>query len=336
MVIGVLGAGSWGAALAIAMSKVASVRLWSRNDNQVQQINLTHMNQGYLPEVIKFPSNVIATSDLVWAIDVDLIVVAVPISALRTIINIIKEHYSNNVFPDVIWVCKGFEVGSSLLPHQIIAEVLPRFDNIGALIGPSFAKEVAEGKPTAITLASKNLQFALKWVELLKPIPNFRVYANTDVMGAEIGAAVKNIMAIAVGISDGLNLGYNARAALITRSLNEIKQLVVLMGGSSETIYGLTGVGDLILTCTGELSRNRQVGLKLAGGQKVEAILAELGHVAEGVNATQEAYRLSLNLNLDMPIVETVYKILFEQADILNSVTNLLKREPKLEFTSFS
>ena len=329
MVVGVLGAGSWGSALAIAMSNVASIKFWSRNMIQVEQINLQRINRGYLPETIKFPDNIRATSDFLDAFRADLVIIAVPISALRSILNKIK--YEPKI-PDIIWVCKGFERGTGLLPHQIVSEVLPGFKNVGALVGPSFATEVAESKPTAITLVSECLQFALDWINKLKAIPNFRIYANTDVMGAEIAAAVKNIIAIAVGVCDGLNLGYNARAALITRSLNELKKLVILQGGVPETIYGLTGVGDLILTCTGELSRNRQVGLKLASGQRVDAILDDLGHVAEGVNASKEVYELSLRLNLDMPIIDTVYKILFEEADITKSVTNLLSREPKIEF----
>ncbi len=329
MVISVLGSGSWGSALAIAMSNVASVKLWSRSSNQVEQINLHRINKGYLPETIKFPHNINATSDFSDALKADLVIIAVPSSILRSLLNIIKQEAK---IPDIIWVCKGFEIATNLLPHQVVSEVLPGFKNIGALIGPSFAKEVAESKPTAITLASENLTFALMWIDKLKAIPNFRIYANTDVMGAEIAAAVKNIIAIAVGICDGLNLGYNARAALITRSLKELKELVVSLGGIPETIYGLTGVGDLILTCTGELSRNRQVGLKLAAGQKINTILGDLGHVAEGVNASKEVYAIGVRLNLDMPIIDTVYKILFEDADIIKSVTNLLDREPKIEF----
>ena len=329
MVISVLGAGSWGSALAIAMSNVASVKLWSRSSNQVEQINLHRINKDYLSETIKFPHNIKATSDFSDALKADLVIIAVPSSVLRSILNILKQEPK---IPDIIWVCKGFEIGTSLLPHQVVSEVLAGFKNIGALIGPSFAKEVAESKPTAIALASENLQFALGWIDRLKAIPNFRIYANNDVMGAEIAAAVKNVIAIAVGICDGLDLGYNARAALITRSLNELKELVISLGGIPETIYGLTGVGDLILTCTGELSRNRQVGLKLATGAKIKAILNDLGHVAEGVNASKEVYDLSMRLNLDMPIIATVYKILFEEADIVKSVTNLLNREPKVEF----
>ncbi len=275
MLISVLGAGSWGSALAIAFSHVADVKLWSRDFAQVEQINASRVNALYLPESIKFPSNIQATADIQETLMADLIVIATPTGALRSMVKQIVQFSSKRV-PDIIWVCKGFETESSLLPHQIIEQVCPGIQNIGALLGPSFAKEVAQSLPTAITLASNNLSFALKWSNNLKNIPNFRIYANTDLTGSEVGAGVKNIMAIAVGICDGLHLGFNARAGLITRSLNELGQLVMLLGGRSETIYGLTGIGDLILTCTGDLSRNRTVGLELAKGYKIEDIVARI------------------------------------------------------------
>ncbi|HLX54019.1 MAG TPA: NAD(P)H-dependent glycerol-3-phosphate dehydrogenase, partial [Aquella sp.] len=174
-------------------------------------------------------------------------------------------------------------------------------------------------------------QFAKKWINQLSTVPNFRVYANTDVIGSEVGSAVKNIMAIAVGISDGLQLGYNARAALITRSLNELAAMVMALGGEAKTIYGLTGIGDLILTCTGDLSRNRTVGLELAKGLSCEQILKKLGHVAEGVYAAREIYELSKRFHVDMPIVSAVYGIIYENADIKQTVDGLLGRAPKFE-----
>lgn len=333
MSISVLGAGSWGSALAIAMSHADSIKLWSRDQDQVSQINQERINPGYLTDSIKIPMNVLATSDLSDALLADLLIIATPTNTIRSILTKIRQILPN-CLPDIIWVSKGFEIDSGLLPHQIVQDVCPDIKNIGALLGPSFAKEVAMGLPTAITLASQELDFALKWVQKLKHIPNFRIYANTDLTGSEVGAGVKNIMAIAVGISDGLNLGYNARAALITRSLNELGQLVILMGGRPETIYGLTGIGDLILTCTGDLSRNRTVGLELAKGNDIDSILINLGHVAEGVNAAKEVYKLSKKLKVEMPIVEAVYKIIFESADLSSTVISLLKREPKLEFES--
>ena len=331
MTISVLGAGSWGSALAISMSYADSIKLWTRSPEQASNINSQRINSGYLPDSIKFTDNITATTDFDFALNTDLLIIATPCGAFREILTQIKQRCTNSI-PDIIWVCKGFEVGSGLLPHQILEEICPGLKNYGALLGPSFAVEVARGLPTAITLASNNLDFALRMVKKFKPMPNFRIYSNTDVIGSEVGAGVKNIMAIAVGIADGLQLGYNARAALITRSLNELGQLVILLGGRSETIYGLTGIGDLILTCTGDLSRNRTVGLELAKGYPIDVVLASLGHVAEGVNAAKEVYDLSKRLKVDMPIVEGVYKIIYNQADLSTSVIELLKREPKLEF----
>ena len=331
MRISVLGAGSWGSALVCAFSHVAKVKLWSRNAAQIANINLTRTNPGYLPDTVRFSGQVEFTADFNSALEADLLVIATPVSALRDIMQRIKANVQGNI-PDTIWVCKGFEVGSGLLPHQIAQQEWPGVHNIGGLLGPSFAKELALGLPTAITLASTNKDFALKWSRQLKNIPGFRIYANTDLVGSEVGAGVKNIMAIGVGICDGLQLGLNARAAVITRSLSELGQLVLLLGGKAETIYGLTGIGDLILTCTGDLSRNRTVGLELARGKKIAEIVAGLGHVAEGVAATREVYLMSKKFGIEMPIVTAVYKIIYEDADLRAQVIALLSREPKLEF----
>jgi glycerol-3-phosphate dehydrogenase (NAD(P)+) len=329
--VGILGYGSWGSALAIAFSHVMQVTLWGRAQDKVDIINKTRTNPDYIPSEVRFSDEVQITSDIACAIKgKDLVIIATPLSGLREILLQIKT-YSANRLPDILWVCKGLEIGSGLFPNQIAKEVLGGFENIGALLGPSFAKEVAQGLPTAITLSSSNTQFAKKWINQFSLIPNFRVYANTDVIGSEVGSAVKNIMAIAVGISDGLQLGHNARAALITRSLNELAAMVIAMGGEAKTIYGLTGIGDLILTCTGDLSRNRTVGLELAKGFKCEQILKNLGHVAEGVYAAREIFKLSKRLGLEMPIVSAVYNIIYENADILQTVNTLLKRAPKFE-----
>lgn len=332
MKIGVLGAGSWGSALAIASSKVADVSLWSHNLAQVELLNTTKSNPHYLPSEIKFANNVIFTHNLEDTVDSDLLIIATPLNAVREILLKIKLLRCN--LPDLILVSKGFEAGSGFLPHQIVEEILPSFLNYGLLIGPSFAKEVALSLPTAITLASPDLNYAIKWMTLLKDIPNFRIYAHNDVVGSEVGSAIKNVLAIAVGISDGLNLGYNARAALITRSLNELSSLVLALGGKKETIYGLTGIGDLILTCTGDLSRNRKVGQELATGKSIEEIVRSLGHVAEGVSTAREIYLKSQELRIDMPIVESVYRIIYDKADIKLEVNNLINRQPKIEFVN--
>lgn len=333
MTISVLGAGSWGSALAIALNHVAPVTLWGRDEAHMCAIESSRTNVGYLPAEVKFPPSILATSNLESAIlGHELIVIATPLSGLRPMLQTVCNYYPQNK-PDIIWVCKGLEAKSGLFPHQIVQSEFGVVDNIGALLGPSFASEVARSLPTAITLTSSNNDFAKKWIKRFSVIPDFRVYANTDVIGSEVGAAVKNIMAIASGISDGLSLGNNARAALITRSLNELASLVIALGGSPNTIYGLTGIGDLILTCTGDLSRNRTVGLELARGKNLDTILQDLGHVAEGVYAAREIYNLSQKLQLNMPITTAVYQVLYCNVGIKSVITDLLNREPKFELT---
>ncbi len=330
MQINVLGAGSWGSALAVAASHVANVTIWSHKREHVNYLLQHRNNPKYLPSDILFSDNVTFSDDLTQCISADLLIIATPLNVIRDLLRQIKKLSSK--IPDLILVSKGFEANTGCLPHQIIAEELPNFLRYGLLIGPSFAKEVALGLPTAITLVSPNLDFAVDWMNKLHGIPNFRIYAHDDVVGSEVGAAVKNVLAIAVGISDGLNLGYNARAALITRSLSELASLVLALGGQRDTIYGLTGIGDLILTCTGDLSRNRTVGQELAKGYSIDDIVKNLGHVAEGVLTAREIYVKSKLLNIDMPIVASVYRIIYEHANIKQEVFNLINRQPKSEF----
>ncbi len=330
MQIAVLGAGSWGSALALATSNVAQVQLWSHQPKQVAWMQDYRNNPDYLPPEITFNKNISFTGDLSQLSGASLLIIATPINAVRGILQQIKQFSLE--LPDVFLVSKGLEAHTAKLPHQIIEDEWPSFTRYGVLIGPSFAVEVARLQPTAVTLAAPQLDFAIGWMERLSDIPNFRIYAHDDVIGSEVGAAVKNVLAIAVGISDGLFLGYNARAALITRSLNELAQLVLALGGKQETIYGLTGIGDLILTCTGDLSRNRRVGQELASGKRVIDITAALGHVAEGVSTACEIHRLALQLKIDMPIVACVYRIIYQNSDIKTEVLNLLNRAPKAEF----
>lgn len=330
MQVSVLGAGSWGSALAIAFAKVSNVTLWSHNAEQVKELNSHRTNQHYLPKEIIFADNIKCTCDFESALNADLIIIATPLNAIREIL--VKISLQRDKIPNIFFVSKGFEANTGKLPHQIIEDVIPNFSDYGLLIGPSFAKEVALGLPTAITLVSPNLEFAVKWMNLLQDIPNFRIYAHDDVVGSEVGAAIKNVLAIAVGLSDGLNLGFNARAALITRSLNELSNLVLAIGGKRETIYGLTGIGDLILTCTGDLSRNRQVGQELAKGKNIDEVISSLGHVAEGVLTTKEIYKKAQFLKIDMPIVTCVYKIIYENANIADEISLLIGRAPKIEF----
>jgi glycerol-3-phosphate dehydrogenase (NAD(P)+) len=230
----------------------------------------------------------------------------------------------------IIWACKGFEQASGKLPHQVAAEVLGKLAACGALSGPSFALEVAQGRPTAVTLAAGDAGFAKRMARELHH-PTLRVYFSTDLAGVEISGAVKNVMAIAAGISDGLDLGLNARAALITRGLAELTRLGVALGGRPETFMGLAGAGDLILTCTGDLSRNRRVGLLLAKGKSLEAILKELGHVAEGVHSAPAVEALAAKKRIEMPITRAVCAVLFRGIPPGDAVQELLARDPREE-----
>ncbi|NWG38800.1 MAG: NAD(P)-dependent glycerol-3-phosphate dehydrogenase [Hydrogenophilaceae bacterium] len=326
MHITILGAGAWGTALARHFSARHEVILWTRNIDNAEAMRQLRQNARYLPG-IPLPSKLGISHDLGSAItNADLLLIAVPTGGLRSLLsNLATLAWSK----PLIWVCKGFEEGSGKLPHQIIEEVLPGIP-CGALSGPSFALEVAKGLPTALTLASHDSLLTGKIASSLHG-DNLRIYTSTDVIGVELGGAIKNVIAIAAGISDGLGFGFNARAALITRSAAEITRLGMTMGGHLETFMGLTGMGDLILTCTGELSRNRQVGLRLARGEPLNAILATIGHVAEGVTSAREVVRLAREHDVDMPISRAVYSILYENLAPRQAVEGLLHRDQKAE-----
>jgi len=252
---------------------------------------------------------------------------AAPTSGLREVLERVR---ASRFEQPVIWACKGFEQASGKLSHQVVAEVLGERTECGALSGPSFALEVAQGRPTALTLAAGNAEFAKRWARELHH-PTLRVYFSTDLAGVEISGAVKNVMAIAAGISDGLGLGLNARAALITRGLAELTRLGVALGGRPETFMGLAGAGDLVLTCTGELSRNRRVGLLLARGESLDAILKQLGHVAEGVYSAPAVEALAAEKRVDMPITRAVCAVLFRGTPPGDAVQELLARDPREE-----
>ena len=327
MKIAILGAGAWGTALAVNFSDSHQVTLWCHNSNQCDELSRTRRNQRYLPD-IELPQQLSILNNFTQVVNnSDLLLIATPVSGLRETLNEIKQHTK---VKSLLWVCKGFEEHTSKFPHQIVSEVFNQDDFCGILSGPSFAIEVARKKPTALTLASKNASFSQNLVQRLHS-SNLRIYSSTDLIGVEVGAAVKNVMAIAVGISDGLNYGHNARAALITRGLAEMTRLGVTLGGRSETFMGLTGVGDLILTCTVDLSRNRRVGLMLAHGKKLNQILTEIGHVAEGVQTACETLRLAKLHHVEMPITKAVCEILFDNTPVKEAVEKLLNREPKSE-----
>ena len=328
MNIAILGAGAWGTALAISLSSRHRITLWARNAEQIAAMSASRSNQRYLPE-IPLPQELSLTSDLNAALaDAELILAVVPIAALRPTLRQVAEL---PVPIPVIWACKGFEADTALLPHQVVAETLPQNFLCGVLSGPSFALEVARGLPTALTLASGDVEFARQTAQSLHH-SRLRIYSSTDVVGVEVGGAVKNVLAIAAGISDGLGFGYNARAALITRGLAEMTRLGLKLGGSPETLGGLSGAGDLILTCTGDLSRNRRDGLLLAQQQALPDILRQLGHVAEGVYTVREVHQLAQRLGVDMPICAAVYRVLYEQVPAAIAVEELLSRSPNTEF----
>jgi glycerol-3-phosphate dehydrogenase (NAD(P)+) len=328
MKVAVLGAGAWGTALAISLSAHHQVTLWARDAAQVEAMRSARRNQRYLPEEI-LPPQLNLSRDLDAALGAaELALLTVPVAALRaTLLQIAQQPRA----VPVIWACKGFEAETAQLPHQVVAETLPSEFRSGVLSGPSFALEVARGLPTALTLASNDAAFAQQMTAALHHA-RLRIYSSTDVVGVEVGGAVKNVLAIAAGIADGMGFGHNARAALITRGLAEMTRLGLKLGGRAETLGGLSGAGDLILTCTGDLSRNRQVGMLLAQQRALPDILHQLGHVAEGVYTVREVHRLAQRLGVEMPICAAVYGVLYEQLPATSAVEALLNRSPHAEF----
>ncbi|MBI3480154.1 MAG: NAD(P)-dependent glycerol-3-phosphate dehydrogenase [Nitrosomonadales bacterium] len=333
MNITVLGAGAWGTALAISLSASHRVTLWARDVEQIEAMRGTRENKHYLPDIALPPNLELSSNFPVACSGAELVIIAVPTAALRSILLQLVQPPRPAVGGrlSVLWLCKGFEAESAKLPHQVVAEVLPEGCQYGVLSGPSFAQEVARGFPTALTLASADEEFARSAAHALHHA-YLRIYTSSDMVGVEVGGAVKNVMAIAAGICDGMGLGHNARAALLTRGLAEITRLGLKLGGRSETLSGLSGVGDLILTCTGDLSRNRQVGLLLAQQHDLAEILRRLGHVAEGVYTVREVHRIAQRLGVAMPICEAVYRILYEQVPAAEMVAELLNRTPHSEF----
>jgi glycerol-3-phosphate dehydrogenase (NAD(P)+) len=327
MKIAVLGAGAWGTALALALSRNHDIRLWTWQTEHAAALRVARENVRFLPGHV-LPEAMRIDSDAGRSIaGADLAIVATPMAGLRNTVGLLGEALP------FLWVCKGLEVGTGLLPHQVVEQVQcqsSRHADCGALTGPSFAEEVARGLPTAITLAARNLAFAREMAEALHT-PRLRLYANDDLVGAEVGGAVKNVLAIATGLCDGLGLGLNARAALMTRGLAEITRFGIALGAKRETFMGLAGLGDLILTCTGDLSRNRRVGLALALGKPVEAIQRELGHVAEGVTTTHEVARRAAELGVEMPITEAICAVLDGRLKPADVVDRLMGRHTRVE-----
>lgn len=332
MNISILGAGAWGTALAIVLAARHDVVLWGRNSQAIQMAAVQRENTDYL-RGFPFPESLDITASFASAVEHlsrnpadGLLIVAAPVSGLRALAEILR----GSRIPNIVWLCKGLEEQTRLLPHQIVREVMGDSIPAGALSGPSFAQEVAHGLPCALTIASSDKTLCDHVVAAMHG-GNMRIYSSDDLMGVEIGGAVKNILAIATGAADGLQLGLNARAALITRGLAEITRFGVALGGRMETFMGLSGAGDLILTCTGDLSRNRRVGLGLAQGKKLDAIVAELGHVAEGVRCAQAIRSLARELQIDMPVTNAVAGVLFDGVSVQKMVAQLLSRDPRGE-----
>ncbi|MDD2885019.1 MAG: NAD(P)-dependent glycerol-3-phosphate dehydrogenase [Dechloromonas sp.] len=327
MKITVIGAGAWGTALAIAFAAEHAVKLWTRESDVAVNLQQTRENQRFLPGY-RLPESVGVSEDFAGAVEgAELLIIATPLAGLRPTAQRLREL---GCAAPLLWVCKGFEALTGKLAHQVIAEELGEAAIYGALSGPSFAEEVAAAQPTAITLAANDADFARRVAASLHN-PHLRIYANDDLIGVEVGGAVKNVLAIATGVCDGLGLGLNSRAALVTRGLAEIARLGVALGAQRETFMGLSGMGDLILTCTGDLSRNRRVGLGLAQDKSLAQILDELGHVAEGVYTAREVDRMASELAVDMPISQAVAAVLDGRLSARAAVDALMARDPKEE-----
>jgi len=327
MHITVLGAGAWGTALAAALAPRHEVRLWGRDGTALSSIAAARRNDRYLPG-IELPTTLRCTGELAAAVAHarhGMLLVATPTAALR---DLTRQLRGIAALPPIVWLCKGLERSSAAMAHEIFRDELGNHP-AGPLSGPSFAQEVARGLPTALTVAGHD-SFCLLVTEALHG-PALRIYSTHDVVGVEVGGAVKNVMAIATGICDALALGHNARAALITRGLAEITRFGMALGAQASTFMGLTGVGDLILTCTGELSRNRQVGLMLGRGLPLREALDRLGHVAEGVWSAAAVRSRAASLGVRMPITEAVCAVLEERAAPRQALDRLLARQPKRE-----
>lgn len=341
MRITVIGAGAWGTALAVAAAQAGrEVLLWARDAAQAEAMARARVNARYLPEVSLPPALRVAGGEPAGLHDAlsrtDLVVIGTPMAALRPWLAWLAQALPacGRAGVPVVWLCKGFEraqpdAAHGLLGHEVAQQVAPAL-RVGVFSGPSFAREVAQGLPTALVAASVEPAVRAALVAAFHG-QALRVYANDDVVGVEVGGAVKNVLAIATGLCDGLRLGHNARAALITRGLAEMTRLGVALGARAETFMGLTGLGDLVLTATGDLSRNRQVGLRLAEGLGAEAAVHTLGHVAEGVYSARSVAQRARRLGVDMPITEAVVALLDGALDARGAVERLMGRDPKAE-----
>jgi len=324
----VLGAGSWGSALALSLAKKGyNVTMWTLSQEQADKINSTKENIDYLPGVL-FPNNIILTTNIEEAvIDSKLIVLAVPSQAIRSVCGQIKPFIKDNQI--LVDVAKGLERGSGLRLSQVCEEELPNNPYV-VLSGPSHAEEVAKDIPTTLVVACENIELAQEVQDIFMS-PKLRVYTNPDVIGVELGGALKNIIAFGAGICDGLGYGDNTKAALMTRGIREISRLGIALGADSSTFSGLSGIGDLIVTCTSMHSRNRRAGILIGQGKSLDETLKEVKMVVEGITATEVAHDVAKKMGIDMPITNAIYSVLYEGKSANEVVANLMMRSKKHE-----
>ena len=328
--VAVVGAGSWGTALAALIARHGHPTvLWGRDAAAIAAIGERHENPRYLPG-IALPDALRATTDLAAALGgADLVLVVVPSHAFAETLHALAPHRPANA--GVAWATKGFEPGSGRFLHEVAADVLGDHVPLAVVTGPSFAKEVAIGLPTALTVHSDWADFAQQVADVLHG-PSFRAYTGDDMLGAELGGAMKNVLAVATGVADGMQLGLNARAGLITRGLNEMLRLNQAIGGQPETLMGLAGLGDLVLTCTGDLSRNRRLGLALGQGQSIEDAVRAIGQVVESVQTADEVMRQADRHGIELPISRAVQAVLHGEITPADGLRQLLAREQKPEY----
>lgn len=328
--VAVLGAGSYGTALAICFARNGhNVVLWGRNKEHIEALATARENQQYLPGA-QFPESLSLNDDIAATVaSSDVVLVVVPSHAFSETLKAIKPHLTAGA--RVLWATKGLEPNTGRLLQQLAAEVLGDDVSLGVLSGPTFAKEMAIGLPTAISLSSADKKLVDDVSEMLHCGRSFRVYSNDDLVGVQLGGAIKNVIAIGAGISDGFGFGANARTALITRGLAEMSRLGVALGAKPETFMGMAGLGDLILTCTDNQSRNRRFGLALGKGQSVEQAQQEIGQVVEGYRNTKEVFLLAERSGIEMPICEQIYNVLYKGQDVKLAAMNLLGRQKKAE-----
>ncbi len=330
LTVGVLGAGSWGTALAILIARNGyAVELWDYHKEHIESIGRNRENVRYIPG-LALPPNLGANADLASLVSAaDRFLVVVPSHAFRSTLESMAVHCDPTRKLLISWGTKGFDPQRRMLLSEVASEVFPTAD-LAAISGPSFATEVAQGLPTALTVASPDERTADTVAAWLRS-DRVRVYTSRDLAGVQLGGAIKNVMALAAGISDGLGFGANARAALITRGLAEMNRLGAALGGNPRTFMGLTGVGDLVLTCTDDQSRNRRAGIGLGQGRGLQEVLEDIGQEVEGIKTVRELYAMAGRAGVDMPITEQVYKVVYEHLSAGQAVKRLLSREPKSE-----